>query len=50
MRRSLWHVFMTMYYTKGPQDPDFVVLVFTAERGNYYEGLENTDFAIRPSE
>ena len=46
LRRSLWQDFMTMYYPEGPLDPDFVVLQFTAERGNYYEGLQNTDFAI----
>ena len=32
----------------GPLGPDFVVVPFTAERGNYYEGLGNTDFSIRP--
>jgi general stress protein 26 len=46
LRRSLWQDFMTMYYPQGPLDPDFVVVQFTAERGNYYEGLQNTDFAI----
>ena len=46
LRRSLWQDFMTMYYPDGPLDPDFVVLQFTAERGNYYEGLQNTDFAV----
>ena len=46
LRRSLWQDFMTMYYPQGPLDPDFVVIQFTAERGNYYEGLENRDFSI----
>ncbi len=46
LRRSLWQDFMTMYYPQGPLDPDFVVVQFTAERGNYYEGLRNTDFTI----
>jgi general stress protein 26 len=46
LRRSLWQDFMTMYYPKGPLDPDFVVMQFTAERGNYYEGLQNEDFPI----
>ena len=46
LRRSLWQDFMTMYYPKGPLDPDFVVVQFTTERGNYYEGLQNKDFLI----
>ena len=46
LRRSLWQDFMTMYYPKGPIDPDFVVVQFTALRGNYYEGLQNEDFGI----
>jgi general stress protein 26 len=46
LRRSLWQDFMTMYYPQGPLDPDFVVVQFTAERGNYYEGLQNKDFPI----
>ena len=47
LRRSLWQDFMTMYYPKGPLDPDFVVVQFIAEKGNYYEGLQNGDFDIQ---
>ena len=46
LRRSLWQDFMTMYYPQGPLDPDFVVVQFTADRGNYYEGLDNEDFSL----
>lgn len=46
LRRSFWQDFMTMYYPKGPLDPEFVVVQFTAKRGNYYEGLENIDFTV----
>lgn len=46
LRKALWKDFMAMYYPKGPLDPDFVVVQFTAVRGNYYEGLKNTDFII----
>lgn len=46
LRQSFWQDFMTMYYPQGPLDPDFVVVQFTAERGNYYEGLQNTDFTV----
>ncbi len=46
LRRSLWRDFMTMYYPEGRLDPEFVVVRFVAERGNYYEGVHNTDFLI----
>ena len=46
LRRSLWQDFMAMYYPQGPLDSDFVVVQFMAERGNYYEGLQNKDFSI----
>jgi len=46
LRQSFWQDFMKMYYPNGPRDPEFVVVQFTAERGNYYEGLQNTDFSI----
>ena len=46
LRKSLWQDFMAMYYPQGPLDPDFVVVQFTATHGNYYEGLQNTDFTI----
>ena len=46
LRRSLWEDFMTMHYPKGPLDPEFVVVIFTAERGNYFEDLKKTDFTI----
>ena len=46
LRRSLWQDFMTMYYPKGPLDPEFVVVQFAATSGNYYEGLRNTNFLV----
>ena len=46
LRRSLWQDFMTMYYPKGPLDPEFVVVQFAAKSGNYYEGLRNTNFLV----
>ncbi len=46
LRRSLWQDFMTMYYPQGPLDPDFVVVEFKAESGNYYEGLQNVNFLL----
>lgn len=46
LRRSLWSESMKMYYPNGPLDPEFVVLQFTAEHGNYYEGFDNTTFTV----
>ncbi len=46
LRRSLWQDSLMMYYPKGPLDPEFVVIQFISERGNYYEGFENIDFTI----
>ncbi|MGL6195523.1 MAG: pyridoxamine 5'-phosphate oxidase family protein [Thermoguttaceae bacterium] len=46
LRKSLWQDFMTIYYPQGPLDPEFVVVIFTAETGNYYEGLANVDFTV----
>lgn len=46
LRKSLWQDFMAMYYPQGPLDPEFVVLQFTTEHGNYYEGLANKDFVV----
>jgi general stress protein 26 len=48
-RRRLWREGFKRYYPGGVNDPDYSVLRFTAHRGNYYQGLENTDFELTPS-
>ena len=45
-RKMLWFGGAERYYPKGVTDPDYTVLGFTAERGNYYHGLSNIDFEI----
>jgi general stress protein 26 len=45
-RKMLWSEGAEKYYPLGVEDPDYSVLNFTAERGNYYHALENTDFEI----
>lgn len=45
-KRAIWQPGDEMYYPKGVSDPDYAVLRFTAERGNYYHGLEKALFAI----
>lgn len=46
MRTSFWDDFMFKFYPLGPLDPDFVLIKFTAESGNYYNNLQNEDFEI----
>lgn len=46
----IWKDRDRMYYPQGVDDPDYCVFKFTAERGNYYHGLKNTDFDIRELE
>lgn len=45
-RKALWFDGSEKYYPQGINDPDYSVLVFKAERGNYYHGLSNIDFKI----
>jgi general stress protein 26 len=45
-RGRLWRDGFETYYPGGVTDPDYSVLRFAAEWGNYYHGLENTTFAV----
>jgi general stress protein 26 len=45
-RKMLWFDGSERYYPKGVTDPDYTVLCFTSERGNYYHGLSNIAFEI----
>jgi general stress protein 26 len=45
-RRRLWHPGDERYYPLGVDDPDYSVLRFTAEWGNYYHALANATFPI----
>lgn len=45
-REMLWVDGFEMYYPKGIDDDDYVVLKFTAQWGNYYHGLQNSTFSI----
>lgn len=46
LRRKLWADGCEVYYPLGVNDPDYSVFSFTAERGNFYQGLNNIDFKI----
>ena len=34
------------YYSLGPTDPDYSILKFTADKGNYYHGLQKHLFSV----
>jgi general stress protein 26 len=46
LRRRLWAEGCEVYYPLGVSDPDYSVFSFTAESGNFYQGLQNIDFVI----
>ncbi len=46
-KRDLWADGDEQYYALGPTDPDYAVLVFTADKGNYYHGLEKALFNVK---
>lgn len=45
-RLMLWKKGDEQYYPLGPTDPDYAVLEFTAEQGNYYHGLNKEIFSV----
>ncbi len=45
-KRDFWHDGDEQYYPLGPTDPDYCVLRFTADRGNYYHGLRKHLFTV----
>jgi general stress protein 26 len=46
LRRKLWADGCEVYYPLGVNDPDYSIFCFTAEKGNFYQGLKNIDFKI----
>ena len=45
-RKMLWSEGSEIYYPLGLEDPDYSVLCFTADWGNYYHNLNNISFKI----
>jgi len=45
-RERLWREGYERYYPQGIDDPDYSVLRFTAEWGNYYHALQNVTFSL----
>lgn len=46
IKRAFWHEGDEKYYSLGPTDPDYCILRFTAEKGNYYHGLRKHLFLV----
>jgi len=45
-RQRLWRPGFEKYYPLGVTDPDYTVLRFTAQWGNYYHALSNMSFDV----
>lgn len=45
-KELLWADGCEVYYPLGVDDPDYTVLCFTSESGNYYRHLKNVTFKI----
>lgn len=45
-KKMLWSEGAAVYYPLGVTDPDYSVLCFTTQWGNYYHGLKNITFKI----
>ena len=45
-KKMLWNDGCEVYYPLGIDDPDYTVLCFTAEWGNYYRHLKNVTFEL----
>ena len=46
LRDGLWRDGDNVYYQLGPTDPDYCVMLFTADNGRWYENLHSLDFTI----
>lgn len=45
-KKQLWHKGWEAYYPQGVIDPEYCILKFTANWGNFYQGLQNISFQI----
>jgi general stress protein 26 len=46
IKQEIWKDEFTMYYKKGINDPDFVIIKFTAKNGRYYSNFNSENFEI----
>ncbi len=45
-KAAFWKDGFDKYYPLGPADPDYSILSFTAEQGNYYHGMQKQLFHV----
>lgn len=45
-KQAFWKEGDEKYYPLGPTDPDYCILHFTADKGNYYHGLQRHLFSV----
>ncbi len=45
-KKAFWKEGDEKYYPLGPTDPDYCILLFTAEKGNYYHNLKKHIFSV----
>jgi general stress protein 26 len=45
-KKRLWHNGWEAYYPQGITNPEYCILKFTAQWGNFYQGLQNISFEI----
>ncbi len=50
VKLSFWKDGDEKYYPLGPTDPDYCILKFSAQNGNYYHGLEKHLFSVQAFE
>ena len=46
-KRMTWKDGDEMYYPKGVTDPDYCVLIFTAQNGRYYSNFKSENFNVK---
>lgn len=46
IKLAFWKQGDEQYYPLGPTDPDYCILHFTADKGNYYHGLQKLLFNV----
>jgi len=46
IKKEIWKDEFTMYYKEGINDPDFIIIRFTANNGRYYSNFSSKDFEI----
>ena len=45
-KQAFWKQGDEIYYPLGPTDPDYCILRFNADKGNYYHGLQKHLFSV----